>query len=357
MSNPFTRRILIPAALVIVLVAGVLVWQHTDSAGPGEGFAKGNGRIEATEINVSTKLAGRVLDILVEEGEFVRGGQVLAHMQIDVLDAQRDEAMAQLRQAQNAIASARAQVTARQSEKVAAEAVVTQRESELELAQKRCARTEALSAKGAVSEQDLDDDRARLKSAGAAVGAARAQVLSAQAAIDAAQAQVVGAQSQAEAVQATVARIKADIDDCSLKAPRDGRVQYRITQPGEVIGAGGKVLNLVDLSDVYLTFFLPETVVGRVAMGSEVRLILDAVPAYVIPARVSYVASVAQFTPKTVETASERQKLMFRVKAQIDRALLLKHLVQVKTGVPGVAWVKVDAKAAWPAELVEKLPQ
>ncbi len=102
-------------------------------------------------------------------------------------------------------------------------------------------------------------------------------------------------------------------------------MQYRIAQPGEVLASGGKVLNLVDLSDVYMTFFLPETVVGRVALGSEVHIVLDAAPQYVIPARVSYVASTAQFTPKTVETASERQKLMFRVKARIDPALLQKN--------------------------------
>jgi HlyD family secretion protein len=106
-----------------------------------------------------------------------------------------------------------------------------------------------------------------------------------------------------------------------------------------------------------MTFFLPETVAGKVAMGAEVRLILDAAPGWVIPATVTFVASTAQFTPKTVETTSEREKLMFRVKAQISRTLLLKHLELVKTGVPGVAWVKIDQKAAWPAKLAVNVPQ
>jgi HlyD family secretion protein len=134
-------------------------------------------------------------------------------------------------------------------------------------------------------------------------------------------------------------------------------VQYRVAQPGEVLGAGGKVLNLVDLTDVYMIFFLPERQAGRVALGSEVRLVIDAAPQYVIPARVSYVASVAQFTPKTVETASEREKLMFRVKARIDPELLRKHLEQVKTGVPGMAYLRLDPQAAWPAHLAIKVPQ
>ena len=137
----------------------------------------------------------------------------------------------------------------------------------------------------------------------------------------------------------------------------DGRVQVRVAQPGEVLGAGGRVLNLIDLSDVYITFFLPGTVAGRVALGSEVRIILDAAPEYVIPATVSFVASAAQFTPKTVETASERQKLMFRVRAQISQELLREHLNQVKTGLPGVAWIKLDANAEWPQNLSVRVPE
>ena len=156
--------------------------------------------------------------------------------------------------------------------------------------------------------------------------------------------------------QEGIARIDADITDSELRAPRAGRVQYLVAQPGEVLGAGGKVLNMVDLADVYMTFFLPERAAGRVALGQDVRIILDAAPQYVIPAKVSFVASTAQFTPKTVETASERQKLMFRVKAQIDPKLLQQHLQQVKTGVPGVAWLKLDADAAWPANLEVKVP-
>lgn len=84
-------------------------------------------------------------------------------------------------------------------------------------------------------------------------------------------------------------------------------MQYRVSQPGEVLGAGGKVLNLVDLNDVYMNVFLPAQQAGRVALGADVRLILDAAPQYVIPAKVTFVASVAQFTPKTVETANERE--------------------------------------------------
>jgi len=355
--NPELKRKLIPALIAVaVLAAGWYGWTRLQSSGPGEGFVSGNGRIEATEVDVATKLAGRVDDILVSEGDFVSAGQLLATMQIQSLEAQRDEARAHHQQAVTAVATAKAQVAVRESDRVAGLAVVAQRESELDAAQRRLKRSETLSSDGAASLQELDDDRARVRNVQAAVSATKAQTVSAQAAIDAARAQVVGAQSAVVASEATIARIQADIADSQLKAPRDGRVQYRVAQPGEVLGGGGKVLNLVDLSDVFMTFFLPETVAGRVALDTEVRVVLDAAPDFVIPAKVSFVAATAQFTPKTVETASERQKLMFRVKARIDRELLQKHMKQVKTGLPGVAWVKLEADAPWPAELALKAP-
>ncbi len=346
------------AAIVAALaVAGYFAWNMLHPKGPGPGFASSNGRIEATEINVAAKLGGRVQDLLVDEGAFVQAGQVLGHMQVQTLDAQRDEARARAQQAVTGIDTAVAQVAMRASDRLAAQAVVAQRMSEFDAAQLRLQRSQILAREGASSEQELDDDRARVRSVQAAVDAARAQVAAASAAVAAAQTQVTAARSAVLAANATVVRIQADMDDSALTAPRAGRVQYRIAQPGEVVAAGGKVLSLVDLSDVYMTFFVPEASAGRLAMGSEVHLVLDAAPQYVIPSKITFVASTAQFTPKTVETASERQKLMFRVKAQIDPALLQKHLQQVKTGVPGMAWIKTDAQAAWPAELTVKVPQ
>ena len=354
--TPQLEKIVVLAAIAVAVVA-VIFWVTFRPSGPGIGFVSGNGRVEATEIDVATKLAGRVVTIAVNEGDFVQAGQPLAQMQVDVLDAQRDEARAKSQEAVNAVSSADAQVVARQSDAVAAQAVVGQRASELDAAQRRLVRTEMLTKRGVTPIQELDDDRARVRGAESALAGANAQVAAAQAAIKAAQAEVVGAGSSVTASKATIARVEADIQDSQLKSPRDGRVQYRVAEPGEVLAAGGTVLNLVDLGDVYMTFFLPETAVGKLELGSEVRIILDAAPQYVIPAKVSFVASAAQFTPKTVETASERQKLMFRVKGQIDRDLLQKHLKLVKTGLPGMAWIKLDPQARWPANLEIKLPE
>lgn len=345
------RKTLPPLVLVAVLGGALAAWAPWRGAGPDAGLVSGNGRIEATEIAVAARQPGRVLDILVAEGDFVKAGQALAHLQTDSLLAQQDEAQARLQQARQAVIAAQGQVAQAESTYQAAHAVVVQRDGDLQAERGRLQRMEQLARDGFYSDQLLDDQRARLRSLEAALQAARAQATAAQAAVAAARTQVPAAEANAQALQATRRRIEVDLADSELKAPRDGRVQFLVAHPGEVVGAGSRVLNLIDLSDVYMTFFLPETVAGRVALGSEVRIVLDAAPQFVIPAKVSFVASAAQFTPKTVETASERQKLMFRVRAQIDRALLLRHLSQVKTGLPGVAWLKPDPQAAWPAHL------
>lgn len=316
-----------------------------------QALVSGNGRIEATEINISSKLSGQLEEILVQEGDFVEPGQVLARIKVSALEAQLREIQAQQRQAQDGIATAEAQVAMRISEKAAAAAMVEQRETELVAAKNRLARTEILAKDGAVSKQQQDDERADVKSVAAVLSAARAQVDSAQSAIVAARSQVSSAHSQVDAIKATIERINFDIEDAQLKAPLKARVQFLVAQPGEMIAAGGRVMNLIDLSDVYMTFFLPETVAGRIAIGTEVRIVLDAAKNVVIPAKVSFVADTAQFTPKTVETESERQKLMFRIKAKIDPVLLQKYIQQVKTGLPGVAYIKIDENAPWPAFL------
>lgn len=327
---------------ILVVIAGVVGWMLRP-AGVPEGFAASNGRIEATEVDIATKIAGRIETIRVNEGQFVRQGEVLAKMDTRVLQEQRLEAIAQIKEAESAVAAARALLEQRQSEMRAAQAVVKQREAELDSVSKRHVRSRSLSQRGAVSVQQLDDDRAAAESARAALESAKAQVSAAKAAI--------------EAAQATERRIVADIDDSELKAPRDGRVQYRVAEPGEVLSAGGRVLNMVDLSDVYMTFFLPTEQAGLLKIGGEARLVLDAAPDLRIPATISFVASVAQFTPKTVETHDERLKLMFRVKARIPPELLRQHLEYVKTGLPGMAWVRLDERVPWPDSLSVRLSQ
>ncbi|MBW6496406.1 MAG: HlyD family efflux transporter periplasmic adaptor subunit [Burkholderiaceae bacterium] len=340
-----------------VAVAAVYFWLQHDGDGALEHIVSGNGRIEAVEIDIAARQPGRIQSIEVREGELVRSGQVLVRMDTESLQAQLRQAEARVRQAEDTVVTARSQLAQRESEKAAAQALVVQRQTELAAAQRRVQRFSELRQQAFISQQQLDDQTESVDRAAAALAAARAQVLASDAAIAAARSQIRGSESAVEAARAEAARIRTDIEDSLLKAPRDGRVQLIVARPGEVVGAGGRVLNLVDLKDVYMTFFLPTRAVGRVALDSEARLVLDAAPQYVIPARISYVADVAQFTPKTVETQVEREKLMFRVRAQIPPELLEKHLPQVKTGLPGVAHVTLDPEAPWPPQLQLRLPE
>lgn len=322
---------LLVLAAAIVIGGGVYAYNEwwLQSGHLPEGFASGNGRIEATEVDVATKLAGRLQEVLVREGDMVEAGTVVARLEMNTLEAQLKAAKAELARAVES--------------KAYAEAIVDQRRSEVTLAQKHLARTSALQKQGHVSQEQIDSDQNTLTSAKAALRAAEVGVQEASAAIDAASAQV-------ESIQVNLA-------DSELRAPISGRVLYRLAEPGEVVAAGGKVLTLLDLQDVYMTIFLPTKDASRLDMHGEARIILDAVPEYVIPASVSYVSPQAQFTPKAVETREEREKLMFRVKVKIEPELLLKYEQKVKVGVPGEAYVRTARSAPWPANLQVKLPQ
>jgi HlyD family secretion protein len=356
-SPPGKRKGLLIFVAVVLGVLGYAAWWLFQPEGLPEGFASSNGRVEATEIDIATKLAGRILDELVDEGDFLTAGQVVAHMDIETLMAQHREAVAKLAMSKSAVDTANSTLKQRESEKAAAVSVVAQRESEHDLANRNLTRAQELTRSASMSREDFDTRRAAVFSSKAAIDSAKAEVAAKDAAIATAKAMVITAEANVISTEATIQRIQADIDDSTLKAPRGGRVQYRVSQPGEVLPAGGKVLNMIDLTDVYMTFFLPEAQAGQVKIGTDVRLVLDAVPQFVIPAKVTFVADVAQFTPKTVETSVERQKLTFRIKAHVPAELLKKYVREVKTGLPGVAYVQLDPQAPWPARLQVKLPE
>ncbi len=351
MTKKHFGRIALLISSLLILAAAVYYWQYLHRDKGPESFASGNGRIEATSVNVATKTSGRLLELKVREGDDVAAGQVIARMDTAALEADLHEAEAQVRRARVVKTIAQANVAQRQSEKSAVSALLAQRESELALTDNDLQRTQQLIDKGFVSPQKLDVDKTRKSSAAASVRAARSQQNEAQSAINAAVAAISEAQSSIEAAEAKVEKIKADIKEAALTAPIDGRVLYRLAEPGEVLGAGGNVVTLLDITDVYMTIFLPTSQAGRVSIGSDARIVLDVRPDISIPATVTFVSPEAQFTPKSVETRTEREKLMFRIKVKIPEDLLKAYAKRVKTGLPGVAYIRLDSNAAWPEEL------
>ena len=131
---------------------------------------------------------------------------------------------------------------------------------------------------------------------------------------------------------------------------------YRLAEAGEVLSPGGKALTLVNLEDVYMEIFLPSQQAAQLKLNAEARITLDFDTSQAIPAYVSFVSPEAQFTPKQVETQSERDKLMFRVKLQVPKELASQYIERIKTGVRGIGYVKVKETAEWPARLQNLLP-
>ncbi|MEN5313741.1 HlyD family secretion protein [Pseudomonas koreensis] len=305
--------------LVLLAAAGGFGYWLSISSRLVEGLSMGNGRLEATEVQIASKTPGRLAEVLVDEGDKVNKGQLLARMDTRTLEAQRNQAEAEVLRARENLNAAQANVQLRQSE--------------LLLAQQELGRSQSLFKHGYVSAQIIDQLQSRIGTGNAAVTAARAQVSAVSAAIGAAQAQV--------------AQLTSEIDDSQLRAPIDGVIQLRMAEPGEVLGAGGRVLLLIDPNDQYMNLYLSASVAGRLTVGDEARVLLDALPDKPLPAKISFVAGKSQFTPKEVETRDERQKLVFRVKLRLTQP---SAVPQAKPGMPGAGYVRT-APIAWPANL------
>lgn len=324
--KPRGSRLRVVAVLLLAAAGaagGGYYWWNLHQFHLPAGFAYGNGRLEADPIDIDTKFAGRIAQILVDEGDTVLRGQVVALMDTRDLEATRRSYIAQKQEAEHTLNEA--------------QAIVVQQQTQVTLAQQEIERTRALVARGFATQELLDQRQQTLDGALAALRAADQRVDEAEHAIS--------------AITHNIELYDVNIADNTLVAPKDGRIEYRVSNVGEVLPAGGKVYTMLDLSYVYMDVYLPTLDAGRVAIGDEARIVLDAFPKIAIPAYVTYIATEAQFTPKTVETQYERDRLMFRVRARIDTKLLKDHEAQVRTGLPGVAYVRLDPKARWPKEL------
>lgn len=314
------------AVAVLFLTAGAAGaaywWMHRPPPLPS-GIAYGNGRLEADPIDIATKFAGRILELRADEGDMVRAGQVLATMDTRDLDQSLKKAEAQVALAQKAIKEA--------------EANAVQLRTQVVLAEQEIERTSALVKKSWATKELLDQRQQQLDGARAAERAGIARLDQAQHSLDAA--------------THDVALYKVNIDDNTLVAPRDGRIEYRVANVGEVLPAGGKVFTMLDINYVYMDIYLPTLTAGRITLGDDARIVLDAYPDNPIPAKVTFLAAQAQFTPKMVETQTERDKLMFRVRVRIDPERLRAHAASVRSGLPGLAYVRFDPKSAWPERL------
>ena len=322
-----TSAILFVAVLLLAAAVAYVFFSENREELPA-GFVQGNGRIEAEQVEIAPTIAGRVARVMAAEGSLVASGDVLVEMDTDELSAALDRAKAEV-------------ALARQT-KAEAEAVVVQRQSEERRAKQELGRARALLAGQNISETVFEERETAHQVAEAVLGAAMARVAT--------------ADSQIAAAEAEVRRIYAQIEDSTLHAPMPGRVLYRLAEPGEVVSAGGPILTLLSLENVYMEVFLPAREAGLLPIGADARIVLDALPDFALPATVSFVSPEAQFTPKQVETMSEREQLVFRVRVRVPEDLVAGRMEHVKTGLRGIAVIQLDPNSAWPEPLERRIP-
>ena len=321
------KKVVVLALIAALLIGGGYVYRKQNSNGLPAGFAQSNGRLELNRLDVASLYAGRVKAMPVDEGSDVAEGDVLAELSSDTSNSRVAAARAQKQRAQESAARVDAEIKAH--------------EQRLKVAQMELDNALVLKRGELISDSEVSKRLADRDGAAASVQAARAARGEALAAVNAAQAQIDEAASANH--------------DMLIRSPKAGRVEYRIAEVGSVLPAGGKVVSLLDPSDASMNIFLPNAQISRLKVGDQARIVLDGLDA-VFPAEISFIARDAQFTPKSVETASEREKLMFKVKLKIPVETAMKYDRLLKGGMTGNGFVRMDEEKEWPAGLAVKLP-
>ncbi len=383
----FQRRRIIPLALVLI---GAIVWFLWPRSNAQNGRIQASGTIEATQVGVAPKIAGRVMRIAVQEGQQVQAGQVVAELDAAEIGAQAAQARAavaaaqtrpaqaeaalavtrasveaQLLQARAQIESASAALEASKASMQAAEANLQVAETNLVRAESDLQRLETLYRDGAAAAQQLDTVRAAAKAARAQRDAARAQRNAAQTQVGAAAAGVAQARAalgvaeanrqtvairvqDVVASRAQVAQAQAVLEQTEilrgytiLKAPMSGVVVSKTAEVGDLVGVGAPIVTVADLSQVYLRVFISETDLGRITLGLPVDVRVDAFPGRTFRGTVAQINSSAEFTPRNVQTKEERVKLVFGVKVALPNPDGL-----LKPGLPADAVILVGPVAS-----------
>ena len=307
------KKIIIP--IVLLAAAGAGVWYFTSSrrAQPDDGGLVASGTVEATDAQLGFQAPGRVVSIAPREGDRVTAGQELARLERSELEARRAQAEAQ-------VAAARANLSelergSRQELIAQARAALTAAADRRADAERDLARTRRLFEGGAVSREALDKaqtalDVVRSQQTQAAEQLRLLQAGPSRETKDAARAQVAQAEAAVQGVDAT-------LGNTVLAAPFDGVVTVRHREPGEIVPAGSPVLTVMDPRSRYVRIYIPENRVGAVRVGTRAAITADTYPGKTYPGEVSFIASEAEFTPKSVQTTEERVRLVYEVKVRV----------------------------------------
>jgi HlyD family secretion protein len=311
---------------VTAVLLGVAFGAAAACRGEGPSVPRASGYVEATEIRVAAEASGRVIEMLAEEGKRVAAGDVLARLDTTDLaltlrraEADRDQAVAQLRLLQ---AGARTEDVRQASAQAdSARADVAAAEAELKSAAEDLRRFEALLAANAGSRKQRDDAATRVSVATSRVTAARERVRAAEEAVARLRAgsrpeEIAAAQARVAAAGAQVAAVQQNISDATVKAPVGGTVTSKLVDQGETVARGTPIAVVSDLDHAWANVYVDEPVVPTLRLGQPATLRTDA--GQTLTGTFTYISPRAEFTPRNVQTAEERSKLVYRVKVTVD---------------------------------------
>jgi len=371
------RRVVL--ILVLLAAAGGGAWYWFDGRASATNNIQVSGNLELTQVDLSFKTAGRMTELAVREGDFVKQGQLIAKLDSAQLEQQllRDQAavasaQSSLQQLQTSIeyqaATIDSDISTRRAELAQAQAnldamLAGSRPQEIQQAQSAVAdakasndlarsdweRAQTLFSREDISKAQYDEARAKLDGTAAQlrqaqehlglvqegprkedIAGARAQVARAQAGVQTAEAnrielrrkeqQLVEQKAEIERTRAQVGMTQTQIADATIVAPIDGVVLVKSAEAGEVLAAGTTIVSLGDIAHPWLRAYINETDLGRIKLGGKVKLSTDSFPGKTYDGRISFISSEAEFTPKQIQTKEERVKLVYRIKVDVDNA-------------------------------------
>lgn len=353
----------------IFLVIGVIViglawffWRQQGNKVP-DGFLVAGGRIEGREVNVSSRVQGRVLKLLADEGNAVKKGQMLAVLESEQIQAQVISAQENLKaaQLQNEQAGYDLDYTRRNSDAAILSAMASAENVQAQLEKAKAVRQIAesnyrrylkLYRDGAVSAREFDSKKLDYDSSMADVNAviqlheaAKANLAAAQSskiAIEIKQKQFEASQANVEAYRGKLAELLANQKELQVQSPVDGTIITRPVEAGQVVNAVSPLFVIIDLQNIYMKIYIPEQQVGKLRLGSEARIYVDAYRDKYFAGKVTRISDQAQFTPKNVETKEERVKLVFAVEVAVENPDGL-----LKPGMPGDVILRWKEDLPW----------
>ncbi len=342
------RRVLVVLAVLSVALGGLIVARLVTQARALAAPSAGSGEIEGTTVDLSSRVGARILEQRVREGDRVKKGDLLILLDCSDPSAQLAEAEARTAAARAQAAAAGVQVKASRRSQIAAvagqEAAKAQAaavEAQREWAARQADRLAKLPQD--VAESSVDQTRTNAEGLGHQVQAARAQAHAsaeqahaAEAGIHAAGAQAQAALAQVRAAEAAVDRLRALVAECEIRAPREAEVATLPHEAGELVQQGQVLARLVDLSEVKATFYLPNAEVGVVKPGARAAVVADAFPGETFEGTVRTVALEAEFTPRNIQTRTDRDRLVYPVEVTVkNRDGKLRAGMPVQVTLPG----------------------